>query len=80
MHVHTHTHNRDEKGRLGGELIFGGTDPNHFIGSLSYVKLLKEDYWSFMIDRLERKGSIETLMDTLVCVRVRTKEFKHLGI
>ncbi|CAI8042215.1 Cathepsin D [Geodia barretti] len=37
----------DETGELGGELILGGTDPTHYIGSLEYVPLSEETYWQF---------------------------------
>lgn len=35
-----------------GELIIGGTDPNHYTGDLSYVSLSSETYWEITIDSL----------------------------
>lgn len=43
---------RDEKGRLGGELLFGGTDPSHYIGELKFVGLSSETYWQFKMDKV----------------------------
>ena len=42
---------RDEKGRLGGELLLGGTDPTHYVGDLKFVGLSEETYWQFKMDR-----------------------------
>jgi phytepsin len=37
--------NRDENGKEGGELVFGGVDPNHFIGEHTYVPVTQKGYW-----------------------------------
>ena len=42
---------RDEKGQVGGELLLGGTDPNHYTGDLKFVKLSEETYWQFEMDQ-----------------------------
>ena len=42
---------RDETGKLGGELLLGGTDPTHYIGDLGYVALSQQTYWQFQMDR-----------------------------
>lgn len=34
-----------------GELLLGGTDPNHFSGELKYVDLNAEKFWQFTMDR-----------------------------
>lgn len=47
---------RDETGKLGGELLLGGTDPNHFTGNLSYVPVDKEGYWQFKMDGIKING------------------------
>lgn len=39
--------NRNEADEAGGELVFGGVDPNHFIGEHSYVPVTKKGYWQF---------------------------------
>ena len=41
---------RDENSKVGGELLLGGTDPNHFVGNLSYIPLSAETYWQFKMD------------------------------
>ncbi|XP_064400417.1 lysosomal aspartic protease-like [Halichondria panicea] len=48
--------NRDEKGKLGGELLLGGTDPNRFSGDLKYVNLDQETYWQFTMDKITVDG------------------------
>ena len=42
---------RNEKGKLGGELLLGGTDPAHYIGDLGFVPLSQQTYWQFQVDR-----------------------------
>ncbi|XP_057764938.1 aspartic proteinase-like [Salvia miltiorrhiza] len=39
--------NRNLKDEEGGELIFGGVDPNHYIGKHSYVPVSQKGYWQF---------------------------------
>ena len=52
---------RNESAKAGGELLLGGTDPNHFVGNLSYVPLSKETYWEFKMDGyVEQIGEVET--------------------
>ena len=37
--------NRNLKDEEGGELIFGGVDPNHYIGRHTYVPVSQKGYW-----------------------------------
>lgn len=37
--------NRDADDDEGGEIVFGGVDPNHFIGNHTYVPLTRKGYW-----------------------------------
>lgn len=37
--------NRDTNAEEGGELIFGGVDPNHFKGKHTYVPVTQKGYW-----------------------------------
>ncbi|XP_034476407.1 lysosomal aspartic protease-like [Drosophila innubila] len=32
---------------MGGELILGGSDPNYYIGNMTYVPISRDDYWQF---------------------------------
>ena len=41
---------RNENSTVGGELLLGGTDPNHFVGNLTYIPLSAETYWQFKMD------------------------------
>jgi len=41
----------------GGELTLGGTDPNHYTGSFTYVPLTEETYWEFSMDALAVGGT-----------------------
>ncbi|XP_019187598.1 PREDICTED: cyprosin-like [Ipomoea nil] len=37
--------NRDPNAEVGGELVFGGVDPNHFKGEHTYVPVTQKGYW-----------------------------------
>ena len=36
----------------GGEIVFGGIDPNHHKGSHTYVPITKEGYWQVNLSQL----------------------------
>jgi len=46
--------NRDinAKPGQGGELVLGGVDPSHFVGSFTYVNISQELYWEFQSDSI----------------------------
>lgn len=37
--------NRNTEEEEGGELVFGGVDPNHFVGKHTYVPVTQKGYW-----------------------------------
>ena len=39
-----------------GELVLGGTDPQHYIGDFHYVPLISETYWAIQLDDLVLDG------------------------
>lgn len=41
--------NRNADDEDGGELVFGGVDPQHFKGNHSYVPISRKGYWQVYI-------------------------------
>ena len=41
---------RDPKGKEGGELILGGSDPAKYSGNFTYLPVTKEGYWQIKMD------------------------------
>lgn len=41
--------NRNPDGKVGGEIIFGGSDPNYYQGEFTYAPLTKIGYWQFTL-------------------------------
>jgi phytepsin len=44
--------NRVMGSKVGGELVLGGVDPNHYTGDFVYVPLSQKTYWRFNVDSL----------------------------
>ncbi|KAK7284461.1 hypothetical protein RJT34_19207 [Clitoria ternatea] len=42
--------NGDPNAKKGGELIFGGVDPNHFKGNHTYVPVTRKGYWQIEME------------------------------
>ncbi|XP_016500121.2 aspartic proteinase-like [Nicotiana tabacum] len=39
--------NRNTEEEQGGEIVFGGVDPNHYKGEITYVPVTQKGYWQF---------------------------------
>jgi len=51
----------------GGELIFGGTNANHYTGAITYVPLTKQTYWQFVFQDVFVTGTAQKLCGTAGC-------------
>ncbi|XP_042876089.1 lysosomal aspartic protease-like [Penaeus japonicus] len=63
--------NHDMNGELGGELVLGGSDPNHYEGEFNYVPVSRVGYWQLTADGIKVGGvakdfcnPCETIVDT----------------
>jgi len=48
----------DAEAGKGGELVLGGTDPNHYTGSFTYVPVTQQTYWQFVVDSVAVSSTV----------------------
>ncbi|XP_045109154.1 lysosomal aspartic protease-like [Portunus trituberculatus] len=63
--------NHDQEGNLGGELVLGGSDSNHYEGEFHYVPVSRVGYWQATAEAIKIGGvakpfchPCETIVDT----------------
>ena len=42
---------RDPNAEDGGEIVFGGTNPAHYTGDITWTPITRKGYWQFKVNR-----------------------------
>ncbi|EGI64804.1 Lysosomal aspartic protease [Acromyrmex echinatior] len=69
-HVLFFMHYENSVSEFAGELILGGSDPNHYLGELTYVNVTHKGYWQITMDKIQIghnslcSNSCEAIVDT----------------
>lgn len=47
---------RDPEAENGGEIVFGGTNPEHYSGEINWVNVTRKAYWQIHVNSIEIDG------------------------
>lgn len=76
--------NRDPTASIAGEILLGGSDPDHYSGEFTYLPVTKTDFWQFKMDLVKVGnqsfcvGGCEAIADTGTRLFVGPKEDMQL--
>ncbi|KYN16998.1 Lysosomal aspartic protease [Trachymyrmex cornetzi] len=67
---------RNPVSKFVGELILGGSDPNHYLGKITYVNITHKGSWQFTMDKIQIEhsslcsSSCQAIVDTGTAVLI----------